>query len=224
MLVSTLTTLALRCPDCGKIGFHALSRFSLGQCGSLKIDCECGNTVASVCRKGNHVFCLQVDCMMCDERHVYTYRSRELWQGGVIALLCEHNGAGIGFIGSREAVLNNVRKADRSVREIAEEMGYDKYFANPEIMYRVLEALHAMTDQGKMSCSCGGDQLDVEVFSDRVELSCVSCDAVGIVFAETTRDLRWLESMSEICLEAHTYRYLDEKRQKNTRRKNPAKK
>lgn len=224
MLVSTLTTLALRCPNCGKIIFHALSRFSFGKGGDHKIDCECGNIAASICRKGNHVFCLQVDCMMCDERHVYTYRSKDLWQTGVTALLCVHTGAEIGFIGSREAVLNNVKKVDRSVHEIAEDMGYDKYFASPEIMYQVLELLHAMTDQGNMSCSCGSDQLEVEVFPDRVELSCLGCDAVGIVFAETGRDLRWLESMPTICLEAHTYRYLDEKRLKNTRKKNPAKK
>lgn len=58
----------------------------------------------------------------------------------------------------------------------------------------------------------------MEVFPDRIELSCASCDAVGIVFAETVKDLQWIQNMERIQLEAHSYRYLDDKRLKKRRR------
>jgi len=48
MLVSTSTTIALRCPICGKMDFYALSRFSITNTNKVSIDCECGTSLLSI--------------------------------------------------------------------------------------------------------------------------------------------------------------------------------
>jgi len=221
MLINTQTTLALRCPHCGKLDFYALSRFGCSGRNIGKIKCECGAGLLSVCQKGKGVFRLQVDCVMCETKHVLSYKSKELWNSEVLTIICESTGVEIGFIGSKDAVLKSVKRVDRSLREIAEELGYDKYFINADIMYQVLDLLRKMTDEGQMSCSCGSSQVELEVYPDRVELLCPQCDAVGIVFAETVKDLQWVHDMGQVHLEARAYRYLDQKRMK---KKTPLKK
>jgi hypothetical protein len=91
------------------------------------------------------------------------------------------------------------------MRELSEDMGYDKYFLNPEIMYKVLEWLKKMTEEGKVFCSCGAGDLEVEAYQDRVELYCTNCEAVGVISAETKEDLTWVNKASEFMLKAHKY-------------------
>lgn len=221
MLINTQTTLALRCPHCGKLDFYALSRFSCSGGSIAKVNCECGAGLLSVCQKGKGIFRLQVDCVMCETKHVLSYKSVELWNSEVLTIKCESTGVDIGFIGNKDAVLKSVKRVDRSLREIAEELGYDKYFVNADIMYQVLDLLRKMTDEGRMSCGCGSGHVELEVYPDRVELLCPQCDAVGIIFAETVKDLQWVHDMSQVHLEARAYRYLDRKRIK---KKTPLKK
>lgn len=214
MLISTQTTLALRCPSCGKMDFYVLSRFACTGGANSKVICECGSCLLSYCQKGRDVFRLQVECLICETKHVYAYKTGELWNGSLITIKCENTGVEIGYLGSKELVVNSARKAERSLGEMADELGYDKYFINTDIMYQVLDILRKMAEDGRMSCSCGGSHLEVEVYPDRVELNCPACNAVGIVFAETVKDLQWVHSMDGVDLEAHTYRYLDQKRAK----------
>jgi len=221
MLISTQTTMALRCPHCGKMDFYALSRFNCSGRSIAKISCECGANLLSICQKGKGLFRLQINCGMCETKHILTLKGEEIWNTDVLPLKCESTEVEIGFIGLKDAVMKSVKKIDRSLREIAEELGYDKYFINADIMYQVLELLRKMADEGQMSCGCGSSQLEVEVYPDRVELFCPHCDAVGIVFAETVKDLQWVQHMGQVQLEARTYQYLDRKRLK---KKTPVKK
>lgn len=223
MLIATQTTLALRCPHCGKLDFYVLSRFACSGGKTARINCECGANLLSICQKGKGKFHLQIECLMCETKHVLSFKGEEIWKAQCLSLRCEGTGVEIGFIGNKEAVMKSVKKAERSLQDIAEELGYDKYFLNPDVMYQVLEVLRNMSDQGRMSCDCGSSQLEVEVYPDRVELLCPNCEAVGIVFAETMKDLQWVREMDEVHLEAHAYRYLDRKRMSKAK-KTPLKK
>ncbi len=214
MLITTQTTLALRCPNCGKLEFYSLSRFSVKKGAAHRIICECGALLISVNKKEKNSYKLQIECIMCDSKHIMSMRSRDLWNNKGIPLKCDHIGLEIGYLGCREFVTASVNKMERSIREMAEDLGYDKYFLNPEVMFKALELLRSMADHGKMSCSCGSAQLEVEVFPDRIELRCPNCEAVGVVFAETVKDLQRIADLKEISLEAYTSHYLDRKKLK----------
>jgi len=219
MLVSTYTTIALRCPVCGKMDFYALSRFNMSGNKKLNIKCECGANLLSMGRYKGKYFWMQIMCSMCESKHMYYYSAKELWSEKLLTLICEETGVEVGFLGSREDVRKNVQNMDKSVQEMAEELGYEEYFNNPEIMYKVLEHLHLIADKGKLSCGCGNYNLEVEVFPDRMELHCDDCGAVGIVFAETFKDWEIVQGLTEIILTESTYRYIDNKKQKKTKNK-----
>lgn len=204
MIISTQKTLALRCPTCGKMDFYALSRFNIGSKKPARILCQCGTCLMSISRKGKDVLYLYVDCVMCEGKHILTCKSSEIWQDKLYTITCEETRMEIGFIGSKDTVMKSVMRTERSIREMAEELGYEKYFNNADIMYQILDLLKAMSGEGRMSCSCGSSQLEVEVYPDRIELNCPICDSVGVIFAETIKDLEWLRRVEGISLDAQT--------------------
>lgn len=211
MVISTQTTIALRCPRCGKLEFYALSRFGLNRGTIVQLTCECGTLLLSIVKKSRQTYNFEIECIMCEMKHVINYRASQIWTNNVTVLVCNHTGVEIGFVGAKESVKKSIKKVDRSIREIAEEMGYEKYFLNPDIMYQVLGLVRQMSDEGKMSCGCGCNQLEIEVFPDRIEFNCPNCQAQGILFAETIKDLQRTYSLKRIKLEADTFMYLDQK-------------
>lgn len=221
MLIFSQTTVALRCPSCGRLDFFALSRFSFKKGESVKIHCECGKCLLTIQHRDRRNYYVQSECIMCDAKHSYIYRSKELWNEKGLSLVCDNTGIDVGFIGSRETVMQSIKRADRSIRTFSDELGYDRYYINPEVMNQVLEMLRNLSEEGLMSCSCGEEQLEVEVYPDRVELYCTNCDAVGIILAETVKDLHSVRSLHRVQLETHAYHYLDERSPKN---KHPVKK
>ncbi len=201
MVIVTTTTLALRCPSCGKLGYFTLSRFALRNGAKKTLTCECGHNMAAVQNKNRTSFMLRVECMLCEKDHLYTYKSTGVWKRELKTVLCDEAGMEIGYIGPGELVRESVQRLERSMREMAEDMGYDKYFINPDVMYEVLDILKKMTEDGRLSCGCGVPDLEVEAFPDRIELYCNSCDAIGVISAETAEDLQWLKKNNKIVLE-----------------------
>lgn len=200
MLVSTTTIVAVRCAVCGKMDFHAMSLFSFAGKKVHRLTCSCGAGLMSLGSKDRRQFWLQLECLMCESRHIYYYNRQELWSGHLIVLTCEETDLAIGYIGSKEQVRKSILQQDKSVQEMAEDLGFVDYFENPEIMYEVLENLQQLAEDGRLSCQCGCYQINVEVFPDRLELRCENCDAVGLFYAESDCDLDAVKYAGEIRL------------------------
>lgn len=200
MLVATTTAIAMRCPGCGKIQYHALSLFSFSIQKSFRFTCDCGAPLLLVSTKDRKIFYLQFDCLMCDEKHFVKHRLKEIWSSRVTSLVCEETGLDVGFIGPREQVKKCIASQERSLREIAEDLGFADYFTDPEVMYEILDCLHKIAEDGKLSCQCKNLQIEVEIFSDRVELRCSNCGAIGVIGAESREEIETLKNVWEIRL------------------------
>ena len=211
MVITTMTTLALRCPDCGKLGFYTLSRFAISNGKKCAFTCECGENMAVINYKNKGTVILQIECMLCESSHILTYKAAHLWNKEIKTIICTETGMEIGYIGPAELVREHAQRLDRSMREMAEDMGYDQYFNNPDVMYEVLDILKKMTEEARITCSCGLADLEVEAFPDRIELFCNACDAVGIITAETKEDLKWLKKTKEIVLEEEQQKHFNPK-------------
>lgn len=220
MLLTTQITLALQCSHCDKLTLHTLSRFNFSSSYATKVLCDCGNDLISVSRKSKGQYQLSLLCPICEVRHSYTLAGNTIWsQGeGCLPLTCENTNVEIGFIGEMEEVAKCVKRVDLSLKEIAEEFGYDKYFVNADIMYQVLEIVRKTLEAGRISCACSSEQLKPEVCPDRIELVCSHCGATGIVFAETGKDLQNAMSLGNIRLEASSFQYLDRKGPSNKKK------
>jgi hypothetical protein len=204
LLITTTTALALRCPECGKIKYHSLSLFSFSAKKTLRLTCACGAPLLVISTRNRKVFYFQVECLMCEGTHLLEFFLKEIWSGSVLSLVCNETDLEIGFIGPRDQVKKRIANQERSLQEMAEDLGYSDYFANPEIMYEILDCLHKIAEDGKLSCQCGNQQVEVEIFADRIELRCAGCGSFGVIRAETRQDVETVKKIWEIVLDPNS--------------------
>jgi hypothetical protein len=200
LLITTTTAVALRCPECGKIKYHSLSLFTFSAKKTLRLNCTCGTSLLVISTRDRKVFYFQVECLMCEGKHMREFLLKEIWSGKVLNLMCDETDLEIGFIGPKDQVKKCIASQERSLQEMAEDLGYTDYFANPEIMYEILDYLHKIAEDGKLSCQCGNQQVEVEIFADRIELRCAGCGSSGVIRAETRKDVDAVKKIWEIVL------------------------
>jgi hypothetical protein len=200
VLVATTTVLALRCPKCGKIKYHSLSLFYFSAKKTLQLSCSCGAPILLISTRDRKVFYFQAECLICERKHLVEFFLREIWSDRVLSLVCSETDLEIGFIGPRDQVKKCIANQERSPQEQADSPGSTDYFANPEFMYEILDCLHKIAGEGNLSCQCGNQQVEVEIFADRIELRCSICGAFGVIRAETRQDVKVMKKILEIVL------------------------
>lgn len=223
MLIKSETTLALRCPECGKLEYHHLSRFAFSGVTAVQVKCSCGAVKLVITHKTRHRFKLQVACVLCEGNHTREYSAEKLWSGEVISLQCMDTGYDLGYIGADRQVRELAENVEDELEELLDEFGYDDYFANPDIMGQVMHYLRDIVEKDNLYCQCGNHQIDVDIFPDRLELHCKECDSINIIYAETEDDLKVIQQVDYIELAQHGFKCLDSlsntKKTKKTRRR-----
>jgi len=189
--VCTRTTLALRCIECGKLGFHDISAFQLGRKGRIEFRCSCGALVLRAQMNGWRTVRLGIPCPLCETPHLVELRGRELWSAESERLLCPRTGFEIGYAGSAE----QVRKlaCEPNLDGLAGDPALEDYFVNPDVMYEVLNRLHGLVGDGRLSCPCGIGAVEVDVFPDRIELRCTACGRRRVLLASCAADVKAVE-------------------------------
>lgn len=224
VLITTVVTLAIRCPECGVLEFHNLSRFSLSGKGKFASHCSCGAFLLGIVNRSPGIYWLQIPCIFCETKHLLELSGTRLWGKETIHLNCPQSGLELGFIGEEKRVKELAESLDSGLQSLIDELGYDEYFNNPEVMHQVMESLEEIADNGDLSCQCGNTRIEVDVFLDRLELHCPECDSINIVYAETEEDLKVIQQVDAIELTQHGFKCLDSfsnnpKHTKKTRRK-----
>lgn len=208
MLIPTSTVVAIRCPACDRVEFHVLSLFSFAGGNSAKINCSCGAPVMQVSTREYRNFQVQVRCGMCETRHLWQFQRRDLWSTEVVNLQCDETDLEIGCIGPKEQVKQCIRNhQERSLSEMAEELGFSGYFENPGVSYEMLENLYNIADAGRLSCQCGNQNIEMEIFPNRVELRCGYCRSGGALGTEGEADLTMLRAAWEVQLTGEGLNY-----------------
>lgn len=224
MLVATCAVLAIRCTECGKMEFHAFSRFAFPKGGTVYFKCSCGASKLTAGTKNHAVYWLQVPCMVCETKHQWEIPGKSLWSGEVTVLACQDTGLELGHIGPERRVREMVSNNERELEAIIDEFGCDGYFHNPEIMYGVLRCLHKISGQGALYCQCGNYKIEVDIFPDRLELHCRNCDSINIIYAETEEDLKVIQQVESIELTQSGFKCLDSLSSTGKLKKAPPKK
>jgi len=209
MIITTNALLAMRCPHCGKLELHGISRFSFSGCKTLRINCSCGAVKLIISTKSKKKFWLQVSCIICETKHLATLDASSIWSAGVTNVLCEETGLELACIGSPD----KVKEAAGSYRDNVEvpeaAIDGDDYFYNPEVMYKTLNCLHDIVERGALYCQCGNYQIAVDIFPDRLELYCDNCNSVNIIYAENEEDLEVIRRVESIELTRYGFKCLD---------------
>lgn len=192
-MLTTETTAALRCPKCGKVEFHNISLFNFSGKRELRIQCVCGVEKFALGFKEGR-FVINFSCALCDAPHVAYFSKKEFLSDWVKTLICPQTHQETGWIGPEDDVRQQA-EAERNgsgektgAARILEQAGRD-FFQDPDIMVRVLEAVHAAAEGGRLACSCGQRNLRMDIFRDRLELDCADCGRYWMIPAAREQDL-----------------------------------
>ncbi|MCL6590875.1 MAG: hypothetical protein K6U80_13105 [Firmicutes bacterium] len=194
MLVSTQRQIILRCPLCGKLEFHQISLFDFskherGREITYPVNCICGFNKLIITTKNYREFTLQINCLICEQIHILKFKRAEIWDVKSLVLTCPEIGQDLGYIGTETVLDQIVKRQQDNPGSIINNFGFEDYFTNPEVMIEVLKHLHQIAAQNKLVCSCGNNQIEIDVFPEKLELRCPFCQSIHIIYAETMEDL-----------------------------------
>ncbi|MEW6423136.1 MAG: hypothetical protein AB1523_00070 [Bacillota bacterium] len=208
MLVATQTMLAMRCPECGMVEYHKLSRFDFADGRLAQIRCSCGALKLAVTKKEAD-YLVQVRCVVCETMHMRTFKGRLLWAPEIIALFCQDTGVELGYIGPLQKIKGLTQSKKKEMGILFNELTGEDYFHNSEVMNQVLTHILGLAEDGLVSCQCGNYNIGVEIFPDRLELRCAKCGAVSVVYAETEEDIAPALKIKELELIQSGIMFLD---------------
>lgn len=200
MLIPTQRRIALRCPLCGRLEFNQVSLFDFSGRGPVRINCQCGFNKLIINTKSFKEFILQLPCLICEEVHIIKLKREDIWGEMTTILRCTVVGQELGFIGSEASLEKVIRQKQDDIESIINNLGFEDYFTNPQVMYEILTHLHQMTGQNKLFCSCGNNRIEIDVFPEKLELHCPYCQSIHIIYAETLEDLYMVKQANLIAL------------------------
>ncbi|MFW6381470.1 MAG: hypothetical protein ACOCZ3_02895 [Bacillota bacterium] len=200
MVLELSTAFSIRCPDCGRLQVDQINIFELSGRGTRDIYCSCGNKKASISRQGSDHIRVDYYCIICDQKHTTYIPASHFWNHSQLhPLLCQNTSLNLGYYGSYSLLQEELQRQQRELDSLASELGFDD-FVDPELMLEVLDHLHDKAAESGLYCECGSHDINIELFSDRVELSCNNCQATLTIPASYQQDLQELKMSDELIL------------------------
>ncbi len=200
VLNSKETTIAYRCPCCGKFIFGIVGIFTLS--GDLiKLKCDCKGSELTVSYSKDNKLKITVPCLFCPFPHTYSISSDAFFDKEILALCCTYSAVDVCFIGNKDKVIDAAHNADAELFNILEESGFnsfDEFISgrntisdnsndNVDEDFRIDYAqiediihfmLTELSDEGAISCGCHNGntaKYDFEFKGNSVRIFCHSC-------------------------------------------------
>ena len=200
MLIKISTTIALSCPACGRLEREEINIFEL-PVGKLKqLSCSCGAEKASIKKTDNSRVQINYFCLHCNKAHKINVSAHKFWHSKkLIPLSCRETGLNPGFFGKSTLVNEEIIKEKQDLELMAAELGFDD-FKNPDVMLQALDFIHDIAEEGALSCECSSDNINIELFSDKIQLICNDCGALLNIAAVNKSDLQKLRQLNKVCI------------------------
>ena len=197
MLIEKKSSLLIRCSSCGRLEINQVNIFQLSGDRKLKYRCQCGVEKISISRESGSIILLPY-CLVCDCRHRLEIPEQSFWgREGARDLSCPRSGLQLGCCGSYVKLKHRVDRQQQELELLADGLGFDD-FENPEAMLTVLDVLHDFAAAGRIICECGNFDINVELDSERVTLTCGFCGALLSVPAAGEADISWLRNQENL--------------------------
>lgn len=197
MLIPAHTSFAIRCPQCGRLEPTTLSRFAFSRDNQVRVACSCGSHKVTVGVKQGQV-ALQIPCYLCDGLHFLYYTPQRFWNSELKPVFCSETDLQLGVFGHEGEVDLYARTGGSELDRLLEDEAFGEYFDEPDIMYQALSRVHTMAEEGRLTCTCGNRQIAVDIYPERLELTCSSCGRRKTVLAGRQEDLEALDRMVHI--------------------------
>ena len=197
ILNSKETTVAYRCPRCGKMVFSVVGVFTLSG-DMFKLKCGCGESELIIQYTSDRKLRLTVPCIVCANPHTYVISSKTFFDEEVFRMSCPYATVDICLVGEQNAVIEAAKQADTELLSLLNASGveslddflaakeeddehHSKEAADPEMQSLVHFMLCELEEDEKITCKCGhhghyefkfvGNKLD------NVLIYCTECSA-----------------------------------------------
>jgi hypothetical protein len=211
LIIQARTAFAIRCPHCGKMETASFSWFDLGGGRSVKIACSCGTHKLTVGKKGGQIW-LQAPCYLCESIHFLYYPVSQFLNESLGHLACGETDLHLGIYGDPETVESHIRHGGTELDLLLHDGSFAEYFDRPDVMYQVLSCVHSLGEDGKLTCTCGNREITLDIYPERLELTCESCGREMTVPACSEEDLLLMQRARRIQLGTDQGRYGGQKK------------
>ncbi len=211
ILKSKETTVAYRCPVCGKNIISVVGIFMLS--GDLiKLKCDCGGSELTITRTSDRKYRLTVPCVICPDPHHFVLSPNAFFERDLVTLTCPYSDVAACFIGTKEKILEACEKSDRDFEALLKEAGFrdfDQYAAGKEALEgddeedddsqlneaEVIDVANFMLaeleDEGNLHCSCpdGAGEYGFTLARGKLQVLCRKCGAAAEIPLATNGDI-----------------------------------
>lgn len=199
MVVNGIKTLIIRCDFCGRLMEYDFNIFQAIGKGKCDYECTCGEVIVELKGDKKRNIGLDVNCLNCGNKHNYKLSLKNLL--GDNNIYCPYGSQilflGQGKIGSKLLMGKQINEAKSTLKNM------------PEIYIETLKQLVILNENNALDCDCGNSKLEIDFFYDSVEIKCLNCHSVSIIFAETEEDLSVLLKKDKIILKEHNISCID---------------
>lgn len=213
MLIDGCKTIIVRCRSCGRLREYDFNIFEVMSNNKVKYRCSCGEINIIVNRRNNKSISMEIGCFGCGDKHYYKLELKEMLRDSNM-LYC-FDGYQLCFLGNNKIGNQILLEKQVNLGENSREICGEGYFNNLEVLVKALKKLYILNKENKIDCDCGNSKINIEIFSDRIELRCLNCHSVNIIFTETEEDLSVLLKKDRIRLRECNISCIDSINEKN---------
>ncbi len=201
------TTIAYRCPHCGKTILSMVGIFALT--GDLiKLKCDCGESELILTYQKDEKIRLSVPCFFCPRPHQYTLSPTVFFDRDLFTLECAYSGLDVCYIGKKDLVLQAAKDSDAQLAALLEEAGVPNFRSlyeedeelehDPQIESIVSLTIENLLEEKKITCNCADrteQEIHFEFLADSLLVYCKHCGATKMLpVSNMTTALAFLES------------------------------
>ena len=201
MVLEYSTAFAMRCPVCGHLDVEKINIFNFSGASKHTIYCRCGSKKGIFTRKDSGNIALTYFCLICSSEHSLLITSLKFWSNSrLFSLHCLETELNLGYYGPYHMLNERISRQKQDLESLASELGFDD-FDDPEVMLNVLDYLHDIAEKSGLYCECVSPDINIELFSDHINLGCGKCSNTYKISASTPEDLNKLKMSDELVLQ-----------------------
>ncbi len=207
------TTVAFRCPSCGKAILSGVNLFRLSA-DMLRLRCPDCDEALTVTSTNDGKLRLSVPCVFCPRPHNLVISKNAFFSEDLFVVPCGLSGIDIFFAGGEEAVRAALQKNEEDLKKVLRESGIENFaklredppdpLPDPAVEHVVRFLLCELEEEGKISCYCKEEGeipfYDFQVLSERVRIFCHCCNAETYLPLRSEADAEHFISVDSLTL------------------------
>lgn len=188
------------CPECGLPIFKNISLFDFSGKKEIIISCKCNKSHLKISTYNHKKYSLDVPCLGCGSIHKYQIGFVSMWEKSINIIKCKTNHTEILFCGYDKEVMYIFDKLEEEKDEVARIIGFERVYLNSTVMLQAINKVHEFCENNAVICECGYANFEIDIKEDVLLIKCKRCNAIGIIKAKSSIDLKELLQKESVFL------------------------